>query len=252
MAERQPSKLHVAGSRPVSRSTILSRCHALDVRHHPRPNDRPHRPGGRRGQRRRVRPRSARHQPDGRLPGQRRRAGDAGGPDRAGDRPARPPVRARRDRDPPVGARQPARAVHLDLRPPGRPGRRRPDGADRLDPGQHPARPGAGVPGRRASPRDAALPRAVGADDGDAAPAGRRRPGHPDPGDGARRARRRAPGGPQRDRVDRAARGLRRVGPVLARRRSGRPRRAPGGRGAGLAAARWRSASSSPAASARP
>ena len=78
-------------------------------------------------------------------------------------RAARRPVRRRRHRRAAVRARQPARAVHLHLRAPGRAGRRGPGGAGRLDPGQPAAGARAGVPRRRAQARHPAARLGAGA-----------------------------------------------------------------------------------------
>ena len=93
-------------------------------------------------------------------------------------RAARRPLRPRRHRRAAVGARQPARAVHLHLRPQGRPRGGRPGRADRLDPRQPAARPRPGLPRRwpqarhpearlRARPDDRRADDAVGHRDGD-------------------------------------------------------------------------------------
>ena len=105
---------------------------------------------GRRGDPADRHPPARRRAPCARLRRVGDRAGRAGRRHRLGHRPARPSPRAGQDGRPPVGARQPARAVHLDLRAPGRARRRRPDRARRVDPRQQPARPRAGLLRRRA------------------------------------------------------------------------------------------------------
>ncbi len=140
---------------------------------------------------------------------------------RRGHRPAGRPLRARGNRRPPVGAGQPARAVHLAVRAPAGAGRPGSDRAHRLDPGQQPARPGPRVPRRRSAQRSPAIRRRTGPNDrGGPGPRGRVAR-HPDDLDRARRTR---PGTRGRDlgvRLDRAADRVHRLDPVLAGRRPG-------------------------------
>ena len=96
-------------------------------------------------------------------------------PDRRIDRPARQPPDPGRDRHHPVGGRQPARALRLHLRAPGRARHRRPGLARRLDPLERAPRPRPRLPRRRLEPRRAALRRPGPADDREPAHARGRR-----------------------------------------------------------------------------
>ena len=114
----------------------------------------------------------------------RGRAGCARPSRRHGDGAARRPARLRRRQRRPVRARQPARALHRDLRAPPRARRRRAGRARRLDPREQRARARNRVRRRRAPTRAAAVRLRAGADgvDADAARGG-------DDGDPVARAR---------------------------------------------------------------
>ena len=153
----------------------------------------------------------------------------AGGPRGRGDGPARRQAGSRHHGRAPVGARQPARAVHLAVRAPRGARRPGPDRADRLHPRQQPARARPRVPRRRpqarppdvrsrSRPHDRGHPRARGRFAGDPGDRhGARCPG-PGPRGGVLRVRVRGPAGD-----------LRGVDPLLAQGRPG-PRSWPGPR----------------------